>query len=334
MTELNPVEWDQWLEKHDSPHLLQTSGWGELKSKFGWVAVRLANDAIGAQILFRKLPLGFSFGYIPKGPVNLGADEYQERRFWQEVDAACHKQRAAFLKVESDGWVGEENSTETLRQGFRMSNQHVQPHSTLVIDLQGCEDDVFNRMKPKTRYNIRLSGRKEVSVRASNDIGNFHALMSVTSRRETFHVHSLAYYQKAYEIFHPQGQCELFISEYQGQTLAALMVFACRKTGYYFYGASGDGERNRKPTYPLQWEAIRWAQRVGCKEYDMWGIPDDARETPDEEDAEREDGLWGVYRFKRGFGGVLKHALPAMDRIYLPALYKIYQWRYSASGTD
>ena len=37
--------------------------------------------------------------------------------------------------------------------------------------------------------------------------------------------------------------------------------------------------------------------------------------------------LWGVYRFKRGFGGELKRAVQAMDRVYNPLLYKLYLWR-------
>jgi lipid II:glycine glycyltransferase (peptidoglycan interpeptide bridge formation enzyme) len=200
--------------------------------------------------------------------------------------------------------------------------------------LQGSQDDIFNRMKPKTRYNIRLAGRKEVVVHPSDDIENFYRVMGVTSQREAFHVHSLEYYRRAHELFYPKGMCELFVADFQGQTLAAVMVFAFGKSAYYFYGASADVERNRKPTYPLQWEAIRWAHSKGCTEYDMWGIPDEAANVEDDEAEAREDGLWGVYRFKRGFGGSIKHAIPPMDRVYNPLLYKLYLWRFSGSGSD
>jgi lipid II:glycine glycyltransferase (peptidoglycan interpeptide bridge formation enzyme) len=158
--------------------------------------------------------------------------------------------------------------------------------------------------------------------------------MGVTSQREAFHVHSLEYYRCAYELFYPKGMCELFVADFQGQTLAALMVFAFGKSAYYFYGASADVERNRKPTYPLQWEAIRWAKSKGCTEYDMWGIPDEAMDVDDDEAEAREDGLWGVYRFKRGFGGSIKKALRTLDRVYNPLLYKLYLWRFAGSGSD
>jgi lipid II:glycine glycyltransferase (peptidoglycan interpeptide bridge formation enzyme) len=41
----------------------------------------------------------------------------------------------------------------------------------------------------------------------------------------------------------------------------------------------------------------------------------------------RHDGLWGVYRFKRGFGGLVKRAAQALDRVYMPWLYRVYLWR-------
>ena len=334
MPEVSLPEWNDFLARHPRAHLLQTGEWGELKSAFGWEAVRFVRNDIGAQILFRRLPMGFTFGYIPKGPVTGEQPSGANEQFWAEVDAMCRKKRAVFLKVEQDGWEVSDSSFIPHHSSFVPSPQHVQPRSTLVIDLNGSEEDIFNRMKPKTRYNIRLAGRKEVVVHPSDDLETFYHVMNVTSQREAFHVHSLEYYRRAYELFHPRGRCELFLADFQGQALAAVMVFADDRCAYYFYGASADVERNRKPTYPLQWEAIRWAHAHGCTEYDMWGIPDEAANVEDDEAEAREDGLWGVYRFKRGFGGTIKHAIKPLDRVYNPLLYKLYLWRFAGSGAD
>jgi lipid II:glycine glycyltransferase (peptidoglycan interpeptide bridge formation enzyme) len=105
------------------------------------------------------------------------------------------------------------------------------------------------------------------------------------------------------------------------------MVFAHGKRAYYLYGASTDEERNRMPTYLLQWEAIKWARSKGAEEYDLWGVPDEDEEILEENFEKRSDGLWGVYRFKRGFGGDVKRAAQALDRVYMPLLYKLYLWR-------
>ncbi len=331
MPEISLSEWKAFLAKHSAAHLLQTGEWGELKSAFGWEAVHMVVGETGAQILFRRLPLGYSFAYLPKGPVT---ESKPGSGLWSAVDQACRSRRAVFLKVEPDGWEEEGQTSVFNTHAFVSSPQHIQPHSTLVIDLHGSENEVFNRMKPKTRYNIRLAGRKEVVVHSSDDIDNFYRVMTVTGQREEFHVHSHEYYNRAYELFHPKGMCELFVADFQGRTLATLMVFAYGKQAYYFYGASSDEERNRKATYPLQWEAIRWAHAQGCEEYDMWGIPDEATDIDEDQAEAREDGLWGVYRFKRGFGGSVKRAIPTLDRVYNPLLYKLYLWRFSGSGAD
>lgn len=328
-------EWNSFIAHHPETHLLQSGEWGELKSAFGWDAVRLLSGGTGAQILFRRLPLGLTFAYIPKGPVSTGTSALTDSPFWKEVDSLCRQRKAIFLKVEPDQWTsttGPELAAPP--SGFVYSPQHVQPQSTLLIDLSGSEDEVFERMKPKTRYNVRLSGRKEVTVRMSDDLETFYRVMGITSQREQFHVHSLEYYRRAYELFAPKQLCAIFFADYLGQALATVMVFAFGKQAYYFYGASADVERNRKPTYPLQWEAIRWAHQRGCTEYDMWGIPDEAASVEEDDAEAREDGLWGVYRFKRGFGGSIQRAAHTLDRVYNPMLYKLYLWRFSGSGSD
>ncbi len=78
------------------------------------------------------------------------------------------------------------------------------------------------------------------------------------------------------------------------------------------------------PTYLLQWEAMRWAKARGCHEYDLWGVPDEDEATLEANFEKRHAGLWGVYRFKRGFGGEIKRAAQALDRVYNPLLYRAY----------
>lgn len=152
-------------------------------------------------------------------------------------------------------------------------------------------------------------------------------MMQVTGERDDFGVHTQGYYQTAYELFHPRGECELLVAEYQDMPLAALMVFAHGDRAWYFYGASTDEHRNLMPTYLLQWEAIRWARARGCRKYDLWGVPNADLETLETLFTERSDGLWGVYRFKRGFGGEIRRAPDPWERVYNPLLYALYRWK-------
>lgn len=324
MPTLSAVEWDAFLQQYPQAHLLQTSAWGELKAGFGWQVERVRAGETGAQVLFRplsaRLPWGPSLAYIAKGPV--GPDW---PALWPALDAACRRRRAVLLKVEPDAWQEAAGALAAQIPGFIAGADPVQPRQTVVISLAGGEEDWLARMKQKTRYNVRLAEKKGVQVRCSPDLETFQQLMQVTGQRDGFGVHSLAYYRRAYQLFQPQGQCELLLAEYAGRPLAGLMVFARGARAWYLYGASNDEERNRMPTYLLQFEAMRWAKARGCAEYDLWGVPDAPEAELEANFTGRSDGLWGVYRFKRGFGGELKRSAGAFDRAYLPLVYPLYR---------
>jgi lipid II:glycine glycyltransferase (peptidoglycan interpeptide bridge formation enzyme) len=310
------AEWNQYIQSRSNTHLLQTGEWGELKAAFGWRPVRVINETSGVQILFRKLPLGFTIGYIPKAHVS--------ESLWTEIDSVCKQNHAIFLKLEPDSWEGETPPQITNYPLLITSSQNIQPPRTITIDIKGSEEEILSRMKQKTRYNIRLAEKKGVTVRAWKDLESFHEMILLTGGRDGFGVHSLGYYQRAYDVLHPKHMGELLVAEFEGKLLAALFVARNGNRAYYLYGASTDEERNRMPTYLLQWEAIKWAKACDCEEYDLWGVPDEEEATLESNFEKRRDGLWGVYRFKRGFGGQLKRAAQAMDRVYNPLLYWAY----------
>ena len=305
MPELNVAEWDAFLSQFPNAHILQSAAWGELKSAYGWEVHRLVAGNSGAQVLFRRLSYGIKFAYIPKGPIGEDWDS-----IWAEVDLLCRQAGAVFLKVEPDAWERVTNGSRPMASldGFRPSGHAIQPMRTLIVDLTGDEMSVLGRMKQKTRYNVRLAQKRGIVVKPSSDLETFYRLMEITSKRDHFGVHQPEYYQQTYSLFHPQGQCELLLAEYEREPVAALMVLAKGRRAWYFYGASSETHRELMPTYLIQWEAMRWARSAGCDEYDLWGVPDYDLETLEANFSSRADGLWGVYQFKRGFGGELRRA--------------------------
>jgi lipid II:glycine glycyltransferase (peptidoglycan interpeptide bridge formation enzyme) len=340
-----PTQWDNLLAAHHG-HLLQSWAWGELKSRFGWTALRLQVGEAAAQILFRRLPLGLTLAYVPKGPLVNWDDSEQVHALFAAIHAEAKKRQAIFLKVEPNvasgvvatrpnhgqrmesAWPLPSEAIKFLTQaGFHPADT-IQPRTSLVIDLNGDEAALLAAMKQKTRYNIRLAEKKGVTVRQGSaaQVAIFHQLALITATRDSFGVHSLDYYQAAYTLFAPD-RCALLMAEFEGQPLAALMVFRQAQKAYYFYGASSNEYRNLMAPYLLQWAAIRWAKNQGCTHYDLWGIPDADPASLEAEFERRNDGLWGVYRFKRGFGGQWLQSVGAYDYVYNPLLYQIYRLR-------
>ena len=345
---LNPAQWDERLFAGNG-HLLQSWAWGELKSRFGWTPLRVHVGEATAQILFRRLPLGLSLAYIPKGPIVDWANLAQCCALFSIIHAEAKKRRAILLKVEPNVALGathlpsfdhaQDKSASHLdsevakaainfltQAGFTPADT-IQPRTSLVIDLNGDEAAILAAMKQKTRYNIRLAEKRGVTVRQGSaaDVATFHQLALVTAARDGFGVHSLDYYQAAYTLFSP-NHCALLIAEFAKEPLAALIAFSQGQAAYYFYGASANEGRQLMPAYLLQWEAIRWAKSQGCTRYDLWGIPDADPTTLEAQFEQRHDGLWGVYRFKRGFGGQWVQSIGAYDYVYNPLLYQFYKF--------
>jgi lipid II:glycine glycyltransferase (peptidoglycan interpeptide bridge formation enzyme) len=345
---MDDVAWDSWVASHPHGHILQTSRWARLKCAFGWSAGRVVLPAAagpgapitaGASLLYRRLPWGQTLAYIPKGPLVDWGDRAQTRALLALLREACSQHHAAVLKVEPDlPWSGA--LVEALAEnGFLLSPQHVQPLSTIHIDLSASEEAILAAMKPKWRYNIRLAERKEVTVRQGSaaDLPAIQRLMEITGQRDGFEVHSATYYALATELFASEGLASWWIAEHAGEMLAAIAVFAYGQGAWYMWGASGESARNLMPNHALQWAAISWAKRRGCLTYDLWGIPDEVGENPEayaESESWGSDGLWGVYRFKQGFGGRVVRYAGAWDLPLSAAGYALYRaaLRFRRSG--
>ena len=316
--------WDDFVKQQPCAHLLQLSAWGEHKAAFGWEyeIVMLTDSAgritAGALLLFRALPLRTHMAYLPMGPYI--TDEAQTAALWEAIHACARRHKAAFLK-----W--EPGIDPTLSQdGFKASPQTIQPPNTILIDIHDDDEAIMARMNQGTRRKIRQSYKKDIHYYQGTlaDVAKFNQLMQTTGDRNEFGVHDPHYYELAYELFMPDYGA-LILAEHEGDVLAGIMVFAVGDTAWYLYGASSNEKRNLRAAYGVQWEAIQWAKSRGCHYYDMWGIPDADEATLEAQFQERSDGLWGVYGFKRGWGGAVVRSAGAWDYTYNPLIYTAYK---------
>ncbi len=346
IVDISREAWDAFVAQEPSGHLLQSWEWGEFKARFGWHPFRVALENQGrivaaAQLLVRRLPIG-SIAYISKGPVLDIRDCGVSAKLMEAIHRALRPLHPIFLKAEPD-WPDTPEARGWFEgRGFHPSSQTIQPRHTLLIDLARDEEAILGAMKPKTRYNVRLARKKGVTFREGDagDLDIFYRLMQLTGSRDEFAIHSREYYAEAWQRFVCRDQARFILAEYEGAVLAGLMAFAFGGKAWYMYGASSDEHRELMPNHLLQWEAIRWAKGKGCRTYDLWGIPDldaaalEAAAQDDKPPTTPSPPLWGVYRFKRGFGGQYMRYVGAYDYTYQPLLYRllIWLWRRRISG--
>ena len=328
-------QWNSALQRCHAPSILQSFQWGEFKRSTGWGVIRHRSAAGVAQVLLRHTPLG-RLAYVPRGPALSPELPFAVAagQLIGELAQLARECGCIALKLEPPWPASPEVQALLQRLGFRPAFQAVQVPSTVLVDLRGEEEALLARMKPKTRYNIRLSLRKGVTVRIGGDVDlpAFAALMQQTARRDGFPSRDPAYYEGAYRAFAADGMAALLLGEHEGALLAAIMVFAFGDMAYYLYGASSDEKRNLMASYAVQWRAMVWARERGCETYDLWGIPEEVGAHPElyvDTDRLGEGGLWGVWRFKRGFGGKVVRYAGAWDLVQRPlpyALYRTFFW--------
>ncbi len=290
------------------------------------------------QILSRGFAARSSILYAPKGPLLDWNNTALRTRVLNDLQAFAKKQSAIFLKIDPDIVLGRgvpasegdvtENSgqaarSELTRRGWGYSSDQIQFQNTVIIDLSATEEEMLARMKPKTRYNVRLAEKKGVIVRTGtmDDLPMLYKMYAETSVRDGFVIRDENYYQTVWKLFITNYELRItpsaaaLIAEVNNEPVAAIFLFMFAGRAYYVYGMSRDLHREKMPTYLLQWEAMKIAKASSCDTYDLWGAPEVFNES---------DSMWGVYRFKEGLGGEVIRTLGAYDFAPNKFWYKLY----------
>ena len=269
--------------------------------------------------LNRALPLAVA--YVPKGPLLDWSDEELRLRVVRDLEREARRSRCIFIKIDPDVLAGSAEGAAVVallrRRGWVLSDEQIQYRNTMISDLAPDEGALLAAMKPKWRYNIRLAERSGVVVRdgGADDLPAFYAMYTETGSRDGFLVRPFPYYKAIWERFLAGGLAHVLLAEIEGQPVAGLILFRFGPTAWYFYGASTASHRDLMPNHALQWAAMRWAKAHGCTRYDWWGAPDVLDES---------DPMWGVYRFKQGFGGEFTPHIGAWDFPVNRGLYWLY----------
>lgn len=324
--------WDEALATIPYAHVLQSYAWGEVKARHDWTATRVLfceKDApvAAAQVLRRQLPrTPFGVMYVPKGPALDFGNLELFGRVLGELEEIARQRNAIFIKVDPDIRTNQPAAPLLLQRGWQVSAEQIQFHNTVTLNLARSEDEILAAMKPKWRYNIRLAEKKGVKVESGNGEAQrepgfrrrlqlFYEMYTETSARDGFLIRPFGYYRDVWETMLRAGQAKLLLARVGDDTAGGLMLFLFGKRAWYFYGASRNSHRELMPNHLLQWEAMRWAKQQGCTEYDFWGAPDVLNESAP---------MYGVYKFKMGFGSEFVERIPAHDFVVNRWLYWLY----------
>jgi lipid II:glycine glycyltransferase (peptidoglycan interpeptide bridge formation enzyme) len=203
--------------------------------------------------------------------------------------------------------------------GFHTNPDAIHGRRSWVLDIRPAAETLLANFKTTWRQNVRVAERKGVVIREATGDADFDAyydLLKVTSERDAFFIHHKDYHREILRQFASRGDAVLYLAEHEGEAIAAKMLIRFGDWCWDMFGASSNNKRNLKPTYLLQYRCIQWAQAKGCSFFDFRIIPEILE--PGEE-------MWGIYEFKKGFGGFSRLNMPTQDYIYRPLIY--HAWR-------
>src|SRR5437899_10602424 len=127
-------EWDRLMRETARPHLLQSTGWAEVKSATGWRAERYVledGDArVGCvQVLRKRLVGGLDVAYAPRGPL---VDDEKLPDAIIALRKALSRGLTVSLLCDPEAADSEALAKALATRGIRRSPVYVQPRRTLL----------------------------------------------------------------------------------------------------------------------------------------------------------------------------------------------------------
>jgi lipid II:glycine glycyltransferase (peptidoglycan interpeptide bridge formation enzyme) len=340
-------------ELYETPIVQQTAFWSDVKAQLGADTLAVNFKARQSDLFYRpkddktilssdilviiwQIDRCHSIAYIPYGPELEPAEEFHGL-FLEELSESIRPflpkdcilirydlcWQSYWAKDEeyfddNGAWKGHPDSLtqefrfnfNTHRWNFKKACFNILPSNTIYLDLRPDTEVLLQKMKPKTRYNIRLSARKGVQVKSMGleGLDSWYGLYKETAARNHLLLNDIKHFEAVLQAKAEDSQSpadvRLLMAEWNGKPLAAMFLVMTANRGSYLYGASSSQHRNLMATYALQWEAIQLSKANGCTEYDMFGI------SPS---ADPSHPLYGLYKFKVGFGGEIYHSLGCWD---------------------
>lgn len=325
---LDREQWNSFLTCQPHGHLLQSYEWGELNKYLGVRIYRLGaldgERLVGAmQLAVTSVPLPglrFNWLYSARGPAVEDQDTDVLAHLVEYAHKLARQERSVVLRLEPniadddpdmDRWLA-----SYYKLGFRSNQNAIHGRRAWVLDIRPSSEELLANFRPTWRRNVRIAERKGVVVREATseaDFDTYYELLKITSERDDFFIHGKDFHKEAMRQFAGTGDLVIYLAEHEGEPIAAKMLVRFGNWCWEMFGASVPVKRDVKATFLLQYRSMQWAQLRGCSYFDFRTIPQVLE--PGEE-------MWGVYEFKRGFGGFSRLNIATQDYVYRPLVYK------------
>ena len=242
LVELEKKEYENFVKNNKyKSHFLQSYAWGEFsKAKKNlipyYLGLKKDNKIVASALLLqKKLPLGYSYFYSPRGFVLNYEDEITFNEMTKQVIEFTKQKNSIFLKIDPDiirksfNYLNEENKNNYDSEkifkmiknsgfkhlGFTKNFETMQPRYTFRIDLTQDLDTIKDHFSKTTKQRINKSLKlgTKVEIGTEKDLDTFCKLMMITEERKDFVSYSNDYYKTLYRMYNEDNKMTLFLGK-------------------------------------------------------------------------------------------------------------------------
>ncbi|WP_447976729.1 lipid II:glycine glycyltransferase FemX [Candidatus Nitrospira bockiana] len=167
----------------------------------------------------------------------------------------------------------------------------VKEKRTHVVDLELGRDQLWTRMEGRARTAIRKAEKSNVEIvwaSPQSYLEEYWKMVEdVYGRQGRRPPNPLAFYRRLFDTCYP-ASVAMLLARHEGRMVGGMILAWQKDRAYYLNGASYRSCQPLGVNSLLQWEAMQWAAKLGCRWYDFVGS----------------DLPW-LARFKESFGGTL-----------------------------
>ena len=366
--ELSSSEFEKASNNFPGSSFYQSYAWTKIKELTGWkhyfVGVLRDNKLVAISLIIgKKVYLDKYLYYAPRGVLLDYNDTELLSFFTKEIKKFLIKKKGVVLKIDPfieyqkhDNYgnvIGDFCNRQVIDNLIKLGYKHhgfttgytdeIQLRWSYYLDINRSIEDIKKGMDQRCRRCIRKYEKyplELVILGNDDDISDFKEVMQSTANRQNHFDRSLEYYKNLNNLLGDRSLLTIiyldrnkYLKECTGDKLYDIVMNDKRKkipisAGVfifdndrlnYVYGGTYKEYMPLMAQYKMQMEMIKLAMERGLPIYDFGGISGNF--TPGSEN-------YGVYEFKRGFGGKVLEYIGEFDLILDKFGYYIYDIGY------
>ena len=229
-TNTDPALLDEFVMNSDQNNLFQCSNWVKVKNNWGHMLTSVTDEegkiVASALVLIRKMPLGNTLFYVPKGPVMNYNDHNLVRFMFDNLIREAKKQHAITLRFDpkvmyrrydvklkdqenptmNEGVIAFLKSLGAKHKGFtKLIAETTQPRFNAEMDV---DPDYYDHLDRKTIRSIETAKKKGTEVFTGHEyLKDFCTAMHYTEVRKQIALRNEEYFRNMMDVYGDEALC-------------------------------------------------------------------------------------------------------------------------------